>query len=680
MQRLFYFFILALFLFKSSFAKVIIEAKQINHYKDGQIEAEGNVIIKTEDNTIYTEKLIYIKSKEKLIFPENVIVKSKNYTIEAERGWYKAKEKKGEFFNVKLSINYQYFLKTKKLIKEGDFIFYEDAKFSSCPFNQYDWYIFSTSGKAKKNDYLHAKNVVFHFCYVPFLYIPYFAYPTSKRKSGILPITIGQDIYNSYTFKIPIYWVINRTSDATFTLDYREKQGKGLSVEYRKKFSKYTGIKLYTYYFKDNLINEIWTGREKKYSDRWLLKLDTHLERFEDAKVFFYLEIPSDKYFYEDIYASSTVDISNFVQNRYRSFTKSQFISLTDKDDFSLEVNFEYLYDLTTIDNKSTLQRLPEIRFYWKEKPLIEKLNLYYDFLSVNTNFYREEGVSGIRSDNTFRLISSLNFDGIINFLEISPRTTFYSGLKNFSSKNTNRNLILIKDRLSMPFYKNFNTFTHSIIPVIKFSYGNKVNQENLPIFDKEDKVEASKDIDFYLYNTLSFNSQDYFRWEIGTGYTFLENFYIGNNPFYGHNKPITNNLILNIKGVLAENNILFDRYKKQITRSISSLSLNIFNKIIYSINHSYDKGENITQNQLVHTVSTSYKWFRLSDSIVQNLEEGYIQQRSATVIFDRKCWSLTINYIEDYNRQRGKTFKTITATINILRFRYALPFIGNNQ
>ena len=679
MQRLFYIFILALLFFKSSFAKIILEAKQINNYKDGQIEAKGNVIIKSKDITIYTEKLIYIKSKEKLIFPENVVVKSKNYTIEAKRGWYKPKEKKGEFFNVKLSINYQYFLKTKKLVKEGDFIFYEDAKFSSCPFNQYDWYIFSTSGKARKNDYLHAKNVVFYFCYVPFLYIPYFAYPISKRKSGILPITIGQDMYNSYTFKIPIYWVINRTSDATFTLDYREKQGKGLSIEYRKKFSKYTDIKLYTYYFKDNLINEVWTGREEKFSNRWLLKLDTNLEKFKDTKVFFYLEIPSDKYFYEDIYASSTIDILNFVQNRYRSFTKSQFISLTDKDDFSLEVNFEYLYDLTTIDNKSTLQRLPEIRFYWKEKLLIERLNLYYDFLSVNTNFYREKGVSGIRSDNTFRLISSLNFNGIINFLEISPRTTFYTGLKDFSSKNANRNLISIKDRLSMPFYKNFNTFTHSIIPVIKLSYVNKINQGNLPIFDKEDRIEALKDIDFYLYNILSFNNQDYFRWEIGTGYTFLENFYIGDTPFLGHNKPITNNLILKIKGILAENNILFDRYKKQITRSISSLSLNIFNKLRYSINHSYDKGENITQSQLVHSVSTSYKLFKLSGSIVQNLEEGYTQQRRATVIFDRKCWNFIINYIEDYNKQTNKTFKTITATINILRFKYALPFIGNN-
>jgi len=197
LQRLFYLFILALFLFESSFAKVILEANQINNYKDGKIEAEGNVIVKTEDATIYTEKLVYIKPEEKLIFPQKVIVKSKNFTIEAKKGWYKPEEKRGEFLDVKLSINNQYFLKTEKLIKEGEFIFYENAKFSSCPFNQYDWYVFSSSGKAKKDDYLHAKNVVFYFCEVPFLYTPYFAYPTSKRKSGILPITIGQDIYNT---------------------------------------------------------------------------------------------------------------------------------------------------------------------------------------------------------------------------------------------------------------------------------------------------------------------------------------------------------------------------------------------------------------------------------------------------------------------------------------------------
>ena len=680
MQRFFILFILALFLFEISFAKVVLEAKQINSYKNGEVEAEGNVVVKTDNAQIFTEKLIYIKPKEKLIFPEKVIVKSKNYTIEAEKGWYFPKEKKGEFYNVKLSIKNQYFLKTKKLIKDGDFFFYEDAKFSSCPFNQYDWYFFSTSGRGKKDDYLHAKNVVFNFCYVPFLYIPYFIYPTSKRKSGILPITIGQDIYNTYTLKIPVYWVINRSSDATFTIDYREKQGKGLSIEYRKKFSKNTDIKLYTYYFKDNLLNEIWDKREEKFQDRWLLKLDTNLERFKDTKVFFYLEIPSDKYFYEDIYASSTLDMLNFVQNRYRSFTKSQFISLTDKDDFSLEINFEYLYDLTTTDNKSTLQRLPEVRFYWKEKPLIENLGIYYDFLTVNTNFYREEGIRGIRSDNILRINSSINIDGIVNFLEISPRSTIYTGLENFKRRNANRNLIFIKDRISLPFYKNYDSLTHSIIPVVKFSYINKVNQENLPIFDKEDRIQASKDLDFYLYNILSFDNQNFFRWEIGTGYTFLNQFYIGDKAYKGHNKPISNNLILNIGNVSAENNLIYDRYKKQITRSISSLALRIFKNLRYSISHSYDKGETLTQNQLVHSASLNYKLFNISGTIVQNVEEGYTQQKRLTFVFDRKCWNFVVNYIEDYNKTTDKTFKTITATINILRFRYALPFFGNNN
>jgi lipopolysaccharide assembly outer membrane protein LptD (OstA) len=110
LQKIFYLFILALFFLKLSFASIILEANQISNYKDGKVEAEGNVVVKTENETLYTQKLIYIKPEEKLIFPTKITVKTKDYKIEAKKGWYLPKEKKGEFFDAKISIKNQYFL------------------------------------------------------------------------------------------------------------------------------------------------------------------------------------------------------------------------------------------------------------------------------------------------------------------------------------------------------------------------------------------------------------------------------------------------------------------------------------------------------------------------------------------------------------------------------------------
>jgi len=679
LQKFFINLIVSLVFVSFAFAKVVLEADQIVKTSKDSIKAEGSVVVKVDDKvTIKTSKLIYNKNKEKLIFPDKVVVTSKDFLIEAEKGWYNIKEEKGEFINAKLSINNQYFLQAKKLIKDGDFIFYEGGKFSTCPFDQYDWYFYSTSGKGKKNDYLYAKNVIFNFCYVPFIYIPYFVYPTSKRKSGILPVVIGQDIYNSYVIQIPLYWVINKTSDATITLDYREKQGKGASLEYRKRFTRESDIKLYTYYFKDNLLDEIWSGREITKKDRWLFKLNTNIEKFNDTKVFFYVELPSDRYFYEDLYSISSFGIEGLVRNRYRSFTKSQFMSVTNKEDFILEVNFEYLYDLTVEDNDITLQRLPEVRFYWKERPLVENLGIYYDFLSVNTYFYREIGLSGFRSDNTVRLVSSFNFDGFVHFLEVIPRSTIYAGLKEFTQSSASRNIISVKDRLSYPLYKNYSNFSHSIIPVVSFTYTQRVNQEDLPLFDKEDRILPQKDIDVSIFNIIETDDGKFFRWEVSTGYTFLDEFYIGDTMYEGSKKPLRNSLIFDFRFLSGENTLFYDQKLKQIVRSVSSLSVNFFNLLRYSVSHSYDKGEDETQNQIIHSVSTAYKILKLSGTVVSNIEKGYTQQKRVSLTLDRRCWSLTLNYLEDYNLASDNTFRTVNVSLNIFKFRYALPFLSS--
>ena len=657
--------ILTLILYAVSFAeKVLIEAKQIQKISDNLVVAKGEVVIKYKDITIKSSKIKYYPKEENLEYNVLTEIISPKFYIKSNKGFYNLKKESGEFYNVSVILEKKYFIKAKKLTKNKDWIYFESAKFSNCPFNQYDWFVYSTSGKLRKNDYLHAKNVIFSFCKLPVFYTPYFLYPTSSRKTGFLPISVAQDSYNTFILKIPFFWAINESSDATFTFDYRDKQGKGLDLEYRKIFSQNTNFKLNTFYFKENEKASWWTGRPTgRLRERWLFKLNGYSEKIKNTKIFLNVNVPSDQYFYEDFYNTSPL--------RYTSYTKSQLITLTNTQDFSLETDFDFIYDLTTPTNENSLQRLPEVRFYWKERPLVK--NLYYDFLSVNTNFYRDSGVRGFRSDNEFRLIMPLTYGYMYNFFELSPRATFYYLNNVDKNKYPSRNLIFLRDKVGFNIFKSYEKFTHSIIPYVQFSYISKVNQAKLPVFDKEDRINAKKDLDIYLNNILDFNNNDFFRWTVSTGYTFLQNYYIGDNKYKGHLKPLINSLFFGIKGFSGENTLYYDMKKRQINRSISRITIPLFNNLSYSISHSFD---NNSTNQLLHSINTRYKIFRLNASILSNIKEGYIQQKRLNITIDRRCWYLSFNYIEDYNKTTNKTYKVLTLTLNIISFNYNFPLI----
>lgn len=665
MLKIIRYFLLSLLIYVVSYSQsVVIEAKKLEKLPDGKIIASGNIVIKYKDITIKTQKVIYNQRNSVVKYETPTQIISPNYHIWSKKGWYNLKKETGEFFNTDIILENKYYLKAKEIRKEKDILFFKSAKFSTCPFKQYDWFVYSTSGRFKKNDYLYAYNVVFNFCKVPLFYTPAFAYPTSRRKTGLLPIKLGQDSYNTFILKVPFYIVIDESSDITFTYDYRNKQGNGLDTQYRKVFSKDAKLEINGFFFKEKSNGSWWTGRPiGRLRNRWFLQARSIINNIQDTKVFLDLNIPSDPYFLEDFYNTSPL--------RYTSYLKSTLMSLTDKQDFSLETNFDFVYDLTSPTNEKSLQRLPEVRFYLKERKLIK--NIYYDFLSVNTNFYRVTGSRGLRSDNKLRLNIPLSYSYLTNFLEISPRSTFYYVLNTDKDKTPTRNLLEIRNRTGINFIKKYKGFSHNIIPYIEFDYISKVNQENLPFFDKEDRIRAKKEININLSNILNFKNSNYLRWNISTGYTFLDSYFIGDNEFKGHKKPLENSLIFNINGFSGENTIFFDFKKSQIVRSISSLSIPVLGYFRYTISHSFEKNQT---NQLVNTITTHYKSLYLSFSWLNNLKQGYIQQKRGRIIFDRRCWNLSIDFLEDFNKTTGKRYKTITIAINIFNLSYNFPLI----
>ncbi len=667
------FYILILITFSFGKMPVSIEAESIKRVSETVIVAEGSVVVKYKGEVLKADIITYDKKNKKIFMEGNVTIRTDRYNLKAEKGWTDEDGINGEFYNVEGVIENHYYIKAEKVKKLGKKYYFYDGEISTCSFDQYDWYIKTKKGILIKNDSIKLYNVSLRFCGIPVLFTPYFSYPATDRKTGFLFPEIGTDSYNDFKYLQPFYLVISRHSDMTFKVDYRNKQGKGIDVEYRNRLSPNSYYEGNFAAFTENSGGRWWQNRSyPPLKNRWRIygKSDIHQEDFDISFVY---DIPSDPYFFEDIYNATNL--------RYKSYTKTQLIGLLDKRYFTFELNFDFLYDLTKDNNEQTLQRLPEVRFYLKKSKIFKNFPLYVDFLSVNTNFYREKGTSGFRSDNTVNIELYSYFRGLSNLIQISPRGTWYYITSNYSKDKTpSRNILSFKDRIRYTFIRKYSKFFHSVIPEVRLVRITKVNQENLPNFDKEDRVKDAKDVEFSITNILNFENENFLSWEISSGYTFNNYYYLGNNRLDGHKKPLKNRFYFQINGFYGENTLYYDFYFNQIVRSITTFTMPVASWLTYSISHSFDKGlfeGSTTINQINQTVNLRYKYISLSFSVMNNIRQGYVQRKSATFLLNRRCWSLRVRYSEDFNGITGKTFRSVYIFINILRTDIKLPFVS---
>lgn len=94
----------------------------------------------------------------------------------------------------------------------------------------------------KEEDIGEASGGVLRFMGVPILAGPTFTFPLSdKRKSGLLPPTIGIDSVSGVAVTVPYYFDIAPNRDATFTPTFMSKRGVDLGGEFRYLEQNYKG-------------------------------------------------------------------------------------------------------------------------------------------------------------------------------------------------------------------------------------------------------------------------------------------------------------------------------------------------------------------------------------------------------------------------------------------------------
>ncbi|KAF1023463.1 MAG: LPS-assembly protein LptD [Paracidovorax wautersii] len=145
-----------------------------------------------------------------------------------------------------------------------------DATFSTCrrePGQTWspDWVLQASSiDFDQENDVGYARNVVMRFKDVPIMAAPAMSFPLSdKRKTGLLPPTIGLDSTNGFTYSQPFYWNIAPQYDATIAPTIMAKRGVDWRNQFRYLGENYVGEIRYNLLPSDRIRNE----------DRWGLRI-----------------------------------------------------------------------------------------------------------------------------------------------------------------------------------------------------------------------------------------------------------------------------------------------------------------------------------------------------------------------------------------------------------------------
>lgn len=658
--------VLTIIYLSSASQPVFVEADSLERDKEGVITATGNVTVEYRGKTLKAQKIIYDTNSKRIEIPSNFYIKTETFEGQADHGWWDIENDEGEAYNVQGVISGMFYVKAGVLKKKRDEYDFRNLEFSSCPFQQRDWYLKTSSGHAREEDKLQVYNPVLKFFDVPVAYTPYLSYPLVDRKTGFLPFAVGRDNYNTLTLKTPFFYVIDDHSDVTVTPDYRNEQGNGASVEYRRLFSDRTSFNLQVDFFREYAGGKWWAGREvSPLTNRWRIKANTTYSPFESWNIYTKVDIPGDRYFFEDFYNSTSL--------RYTPFTRSYVVARTEYRNLLAEINFDYFYDLTRLDNSQTVQRLPQIRIYSKPRNLIFE-NLYFDVLSDTNLFYSEKMDRGLRLDNIINFYSYTVLGRFLGTVQLSPRYTVYINTSG-SDRTDSRFVVPLKTAVQTNIYRNYGEFTHSVVPRLSFEYVSKLQQSNLPFYDRDDRLGEKRDIDLSVFNLLNFKSAYFLRWELSAGYTFTENFFVGENPHPQHLKPLKSWLMFNLGRMSADSLLLYDLKAGNVIRTVSSLSVNPASQVGYTVSYISDR---FTENSklLSNTLSIKQSNFSVSAGLTNNLSSGFVQRKSLSATWDRRCWNLALMYFEDFNAATKRTLRGGFLVISIAGSGYRLPFI----
>lgn len=576
--------------------------------------AQGNVMVQKDDATIEADEMIYNEHTGDVVAKGSVTYTDSDTHIQASRIELNLNTKTGKLYDAEIIlIKDNYHITGSEIEKRGDkYYTAPEARFTTCDGPNPEWCFKGKDITLVAGKELKAKNVSFRIKSVPILYSPYLKIPfLSERKSGFLTPSVGYSKSLGTLVRIPFFWAISESRDATFIMDVYTKRGIGEGIEYRYIKPKDISGNWWLYHIRDN--------RLKK---RFFEVTATHQQRSTDGlggylSINYVNEVDFFREFELELEARSNRFLESTGELTY-PFTNSRLYLLS-----------QYWVDLKE-EGISTPQRLPEAGF------VLHPTNIGAFWISATTifsNFWRDEGVYGQRIDIYPQIYQTFGSD-IAVMQRFGARGTAYS-LKESEEDFLHREDLEYEVVVNTRLFKRYKSFTHVLEPSISYHFITDSN--DTPFFDATELFQKRSEIELALLNRFTDERGEFMVMRVSQAYDTN----IGDRPFLPLRLEV---------GIRRPLSLRFDANYDVHEGELESVNSDIFmtiSKATFSLGQRYNKRNDI--NTLIAGIGiTPLKSWNIGGRVWYDADEKEVRELALNIRFAEQCWGA---YMEFYKR-----------------------------
>jgi hypothetical protein len=533
-------------------------------WQENKILLIGNVEVKFEDLTLVANRVEFDAKEEIVRAYEEPVLKSKERDIEGEMMVYDLKEKKGAILKGKTTIQKGWF--TGEIIKKvaPEELNVEEGEFTTCNLHKPHYWFWGKHIKVYSKDMVVIKPLILRVKGVPVFYLPFWWFPIKEgRQSGFLHPKIGKSNYwGRYVEDLSYFWVINRWSDFTFTLNYYEFKGPRMLMESRWKISKIEGGN-----FSCSYVNEH-KPLEKKSKRRWSVDFK-HNQKWKKIDIQAKGDFLSDDSVKVDYEEERLVNLDK-IMNSYLSLNRSW-------DFFIVRIVVDERRNLVT---KEVKRILPQISYNM----------VNYKLLGINFSFSGEyekmikNGIQEVVKENSLYL--GKNFQLLTYFnLSLSSNHTY-----------------TIPSLHSPPRYSKYYQFSVGTHLYGKALFFPSLKHKMSPYISYSIKDDTLQGLNFYVNNDVKIKKYKVVAINLKGSFNFKENKL---NPINITTQSLLEEKILDLRGEFKyfweEDSLSFERFFLRGRINFPTIKIN------YQYYHSFSPKEQSIEGGLWVKLTTNW-------------------------------------------------------------------------
>jgi LPS-assembly protein len=218
-------------------APVFITARRLEAKAEQQVEATGEVELRSDDQSIAADHLLFMQVSKDLTADGSVRLQQQGATVTGDRLQVNIDSNVGEMTRPEFTFSdtkARGSATTMHMQGKKNFTF-EDARYTTCPIGNEDWQVRMSELDLDRNTQIgQAYNARIVFKDVPIFYTPWMDFPlNNQRKSGFMGPLFGGTNKGGSEITVPFYWNIASNMDATLAPRVMDKRGTLYNNEFR---------------------------------------------------------------------------------------------------------------------------------------------------------------------------------------------------------------------------------------------------------------------------------------------------------------------------------------------------------------------------------------------------------------------------------------------------------------